>query len=132
MNITRENILGVGMDTSLVNIGWLRPHSPDTTDRKEKLIDSVEFEIDHHGIEKLEVNIDNETEYIMCFVHFDAGTENLDGIYFSVWNEDATQDDAIIPNLDEDEKKILIEYALEELSECRKTHSILENGGNKL
>lgn len=119
MKITRESILGVGTDTSLVSTKWLRPHTPYTTDGKEKLIDSVEFEIDHHGIEKLEENIDDETEYIMCFVHFDAGTENLDGIYFSVWNENATQDDAIVPILDEDEKKILVEYALEELRECQ-------------
>ena len=119
MNITRESILGVGQGTSLVNTGWLRPHTPYKKDGKEKMVDSVEFEIDHHGIEKLEENIDNETEYVMCFVHFDAGTENLDGIYFSVWNEDATQDDAIVPILNEDEKKILVEYALEELREYR-------------
>ena len=119
MNITRESILGVGMGTSLVGTNWLRPHTPYTKDEKEKMIDSVEFEIDHHGIKKLEENIDNETEYVMCFVHFDAGTENLDGIYFSVWNEDATQDDAIVPILNEDEKKIIVEYALEELKEYR-------------
>ena len=119
MNITRESILGVGMGTSLVGANWLRPHTPYTKDKKEKMVDSVEFEIDHHGIEKLENNIENDSEYVMCFVHFDAGTENLDGIYFSVWNEDATQDDAIVPILNEDEKKILVEYALEELKESR-------------
>ena len=116
MNIRRENILG---DTSLVNTKWLRSHTPYKKDGKEKMVDSVEFEIDHHGIEKLERNIDNETEFIMCFVHFDAGTENLDGIYFSVWDEYTAQDDGIISILDEDEKKILVEYALEELREYR-------------
>ena len=55
----------------------------------------------------------------MCFVHFDARTENLDGIHFSVWDEDTAQDDAIVPILDKDEKKILVEYALEELREYR-------------
>ena len=119
MNITRKNILGVGQGTSLVNTGWLRPHTPYKKDGKEKMVDSVEFEIDHHGIEKLEENVDNETEYIMCFVHFDAGTENLDGIYFAVWDENVAQDDPIVPVLDENEKKILVEYALEELREYR-------------
>ena len=118
MNMIEDGCtLILGVDNTEVEV--LRPHTPYKKDGKEKMIDSVEFEIDHHGIEKLEENIDNETEYVMCFVHFDAGTENLDGIYFSVWNEDATQDDAIVPILNEDEKKILVEYALEELKEYR-------------
>ena len=120
MNITRESILGVGMDTSLGNIGWLRPHTPDTKDGKEKLIDSIEFEIDHRGIEKLDRNIHDETEYVMCFVHFDAGTEDLDGIYMSVWNEEASIYDSIDTSIiDDDEKKIIFEYALEELRDWR-------------
>ena len=106
MNITRKSIVGVGQGPSLVNTDWLRPHTPYKKDGKEKMVDSVEFEIDHHGIEKLEENIDNETEYIMCFVHFDAGTENLDGIYFAVWDENAAQDDPIAPVLDKNEKKM--------------------------
>lgn len=120
MNITRESILGVGMDTSLVGLDWLRPHTPYTKDGKEKLIDCVEFEIDHNGIEKLERNINDETEYVMCFVHLEAGTENLDGIYMSIWNEDADIDEPIDTNiLTEEEKKIIIDYALKELRECR-------------
>lgn len=116
MNITRKSILGVGMGTSLGHIGWLRPHTPNTKDGKEKLIDSVEFEINHKGIEKLARNIHNKKEYVMCFVHFDAGTENLDGIYMSVWDEDAEIDDPIDTSiLDDEEKKIILEYALEEL-----------------
>ena len=108
------------MDTSLGNMSWLRPHTPNTKDGKEKLIDSIEFEINHKGIEKLERNIHNKNEYVMCFVHFDAGTENLDGIYMSVWDEDASIDDSIDTSiLDEDEKKIIIEYALEELRDWR-------------
>lgn len=114
MNIRRKNILE---DTSLVNIKWLRLHTPYKKDGKEKMVDSVEFEIDHHGIEKLERNISNETEFIMCFVHFDARTENLDGIYFSVWDECTAQDDGISLILDKDEKKMLMEYALEKLRE---------------
>jgi len=120
MNITRENILGVGMGTSLGGTNWLRPHTPNTKDGKEKLIDCIEFEIDHRGVEKLERNIHDETEYVMCFVHFDAGTENLDGIYMSVWNEEASIDEPIDTSiLDEDEKKIIIEYALNELKDLR-------------
>lgn len=120
MDITRESILGVGLANSLVNIGWLRAYTPNTRDRKKKLIDSVEFEIAHNGIEKLERNINDETEYIMCFVHFDAGTEDLDGIYMSVWNEEHTSSDSIDTSiLNEEEKKMLVEYALEELREYR-------------
>lgn len=120
MNITRKSILGVGMDSSLGNMGWLRQHTPNTKDGKEKLIDSIEFEINHRGIEKLARNIHSKKEYIMCFVHFDAGTENLDGIYMSVWDEDANIDDSIDTSiLDEDEKRVIIEYALEELKDWR-------------
>ena len=120
MNITRESILGVGMGTSLTDTNWLRSHTPDIEDGKEKFVDSVEFEIDHKGIEKLERNIHDEIEYVMCFVHFDAGTENLDGIYMSIWNEEATIDNPIDTSiLDEDEKKVIIEYALNELKYCR-------------
>lgn len=119
MNITRESILGVGMGTSLVNLDWLRI-KPNTNDGKGKRIDSVEFEINHKGIEKLERNIHDDTEYIMCFVHFEADTEKLDGIYLSVWNEECTIDNDINSNiLDEEEKKIIIEYSLKELRECR-------------
>ena len=121
MNITRKSILGVGIDTSLVGIGWLRPHTPNTKDGKEKLIDSVEFEINHKGIEKLKRNIRNKKEYVMCFVHFDADTENLDGIYMSVWDEDGDIDNPIDTSiLDDEEKKIILEYALEELRDCDK------------
>ena len=120
MNITRESILGVGMDTSMVGLGWLRPNTPRTNDKKEKLIDCVEFEISHKGIEKLERNIHNDTEYIMCFVHFNSGTEELEGIYMSKWNEDADIDDEIDTSvLDEEEKKVIVEYALTELRQER-------------
>lgn len=120
MNITRESILGVGQGTSLVNLDWDRPNTPNTKDGVVKEIDSVEFEINHRGIEKLERNINSDTEYIMCFVHFEKGTENLDGIYMSVWDEDALTDDSIDTSiLNEEEKRILVEYALEELRECR-------------
>lgn len=120
MNITKESILGVGTDTSLVNIGWDRPNTPNTKDGIEKEIDSVEFEINHKGIEKLERNINDDTEYIMCFVHFNADTEELDGIYMSVWNEEDSIDDSINTDiLNEEEKKVIVEYALKELRECR-------------
>lgn len=120
MNITRESILGIGQDTSLVNTDWLRPNTPYTSDGKEKLIDCVEFEISHKGIEELENNIENETEYIMCFVHFEAGTENVDNIFLSVWNENADIDEPISADiLDEDERQVVISYALEELKNCR-------------
>lgn len=120
MNISRKSILGVGSDTSLVNIGWERPNTPNTKDGKTKLIDSIEFEINHKGIKKLERNIHNDNEYVMCFVHFNANTENLDGIYMSVWTEDLDTEDIIDTSiLTEREKDELVEYALRELRECR-------------
>lgn len=120
MNITKESILGVGQGTSLINLDWNRPNTPNTKDGIAKEIDSVEFEINHRGIEKLERNINSDTEYVMCFVHFEKGTENLDGIYMSVWDEDAITDDSIDTNiLTEEEKDIIIEYALKELRECK-------------
>lgn len=121
MNITRKSILGFGMDSSLVNLDWLRTNTPNTDDKKEKRIDSVEFEIKYKGIEKLERNINSKTEYVMCFVHFNADTEELDGIYLSVWDEEnGNTDDNIDSNiLNEKEKKIIVDYALEELRDCR-------------
>ena len=121
MDITRKSILGFGMDSSLVNLDWLRTSTPNTNDKKEKRIDSVEFEIKHKGIEKLERNINSKTEYVMCFVHFNAGTEELDGIYLSVWDEEnGNTDDNIDSNiLNDKEKKIIVKYALEELRDCR-------------
>ena len=56
----------------------------------------------------------------MCFVHFNAGTEDLDGIYMSVWNEEYSIDDAIDTNiLNDEEKKVILEYALKELKDWK-------------
>lgn len=120
MKITKESIVGVGQATSLVNIDWLRPNTPYTNDGIKKNIDSVEFEINVNGIEKLEQCIQYDTEYLMCFVHFDAGTENVEGVYLSVWDdEDDTDRNIDARILDEDEKNVIIEYALLILEECR-------------
>lgn len=119
MKITRKSILGVGTDTSNVEFDWERPCTPNTKDGIKKKVDSVEFEVSHKR-NKLRQFIQSKKEYIMCFVHFDAGTENLDGIYMSVWDEDAFLDkniDTFI--LDEDEKQMLVEYAFNELREYR-------------
>ena len=56
MDITRESILGVGMTDSMVGLEWLRPNTPYTNDKKEKMIDCVEFEINHKGIGKSRSN----------------------------------------------------------------------------
>ena len=120
MKITKESIIGVGQDTSLVNIHWLRPNTPYTNDGIQKEIDSVEFEICVNGIEKLEQCIQYDTEYMMCFVHFDAGTEDVEGVYLSVWDdEDDTDRNIDAKILDEDERSVIVEYALTELKEYR-------------
>jgi len=116
MRITEETII---KGSTIVNGEWTRPCTPGTKDGKKKQVESVEFELYEGKVEKLHRNIKSKTEYIMCFVHFDAGTENLDGIYFSVWDEESTTDDNIVIPLDEDEKAALVGYAIQELRESR-------------
>lgn len=79
MDIQRENIVE---ESAIIHIDWIRPHTPYTNDNKEVKVDSVEFEIKHNGIEKLECNIDCEIEYIMCFVHFTIAQKNVKEFIF--------------------------------------------------
>ena len=116
MDITRKSIVGVGLAGSLVGLEWLRPNTPYTNDKKEKIIDCVEFEINHKGIEKLEANIKRKSEYVMCFVHFNSGTNDVDNIYLAVWDEEGITDDPISSDiLNNEEREIIINYAIEEL-----------------
>lgn len=112
MDILRENIVE---ESAITNIDWLRTHTPYAEDNKETRVDSVEFEVRHNGIEKLERNIDCDTEYIMCFVHFNHNTKEREGIYFSVWDFGGSEDSPIMVDLDEIETDILYSYALENL-----------------
>ena len=112
MDIQRENIVE---ESAITNIDWIRPHTPYTEDNKEVKVDSVEFEIKHNGIEKLGCNIDCETEYIMCFVHFNHSTKEREGIYFSVWDFCGLLDSPIIVELSENETEMLYDYALEKI-----------------
>lgn len=112
MDIQRENIVE---ESAITNIDWLRTHTPYTEDNKEVKVDSVEFEVKHNGIEKLERNIDCETEYIMCFVHFNHSTKEHEGVYFSVWDFDGLEDSPIMIDLDETETEMLYNYALEKI-----------------
>lgn len=116
MNITRKNIIET---STIINVNWLRKNTPYTEDNKSIHVDSVEFEINHKGIEKLERNIESSNEFIMCFVHFKAGTNMCKGIYFSVWNTENSSDDSIVLKLSKEERKVLVGYALEKLNEGR-------------
>ena len=98
MDIQRENIVE---ESVITNIDWLRTHTPYTEDNKEVKVDSVEFEVKHNGIEKLERNIDCETEYIMCFVHFNHSTKEHEGVMI---------------DLDGTETEMLYNYALEKIN----------------
>lgn len=119
MDITRKSIVGVGLAGSLVGLEWLRPNTPYTNDKKEKIIDCVEFEINHKGIEKLEANIKKKSEYVMCFVHFNSGTNYVDNIYLAVWDEEGITDDPISSDiLNNEEREIIINYAIEELKKA--------------
>lgn len=114
MDILRENIVE---ESAITNIDWLRTHTPYTEDNKETRVDSVEFELRHNGIEKLERNIDCDTEYIMCFVHFNHNTKEREGIYFSVWDFDGLEDSPIKVELSKKEEDILYVWALNKLNE---------------
>lgn len=56
-----------------------------------------------------------ETEYIMCFVHFNHSTKEREGIYFSVWDFCGLLDSPIIVELSENETEMLYDYALEKI-----------------
>lgn len=112
MDILRDNIVE---ESAITNIDWLRTHTPYTKDNKETRVNSVEFEVRHNGIEKLERNIDCDTEYIMCFVHFNHNTKEREGIYFSVWDFGGLEDSPITVDLDETETEMLYSYALEKI-----------------
>ncbi|WP_299054011.1 hypothetical protein [uncultured Eubacterium sp.] len=111
MKITRENIVE---DSTVVSINWLRENTPFTRDRKELAIDSAEFELKYDRIERLERNIENDDEFIMCFVHFKHKDREPEGIYFSVW-DNKSLDEQIVVELSENEKKILFDYAKEKI-----------------
>lgn len=56
----------------------------------------------------------------MCFVHFNSGTNNVDNIYLSIWDEEGNTDDAISSDiLNNEEREIIIKYAIEELEKIR-------------
>lgn len=112
MDIQRENIVE---ESAIININWLRTHTPYTEDNKETRVDSVEFEVKHNGIKKLECNIDYDTEYIMCFVHFNHNTKEREGIYFSVWDFGGREDSPIMVDLNETETEMLYNYALKKI-----------------
>lgn len=112
MDILRESIVE---ESTITNIDWLRTHTPYTEDNKETRVNSVEFEVRHNGIEKLKRNIDCDTEYIMCFVHFNHNTKEREGIYFSVWDFGGLEDSPIMVDLDETETEMLYSYALEKI-----------------
>lgn len=114
MNITKENIVE---ESTMVNINWPRHHTPYTQDHRELRVDSAEFKIVHNGIEKLECAINDDNEYIMCFVHFKHNTKESAGIYFSVWNTEGTSDSPILVDLDEAEIEMLNHYALEKIAD---------------
>ena len=112
---SRISNLMADLGQSTININWLRTHTPYTEDNKETRVDSVEFEVKHNGIKKLECNIDYDTEYIMCFVHFNHNTKEREGIYFSVWDFGGREDSPIMVDLNETETEMLYNYALKKI-----------------
>lgn len=118
MNITKKAICD---QTSLTGLNYEKPNTLPTEHGKEKPVDIAYFVIDHKGISKLERNINSENEYIACFVHFEAGTENLINIRLSVGIKDGDLDRLIDADiLTDEEREVIINYALEELKKARK------------
>lgn len=106
------NIETVREETCIVEKNWLRPKTPFTEDGKEKFIDSVEFDLNHKGVQKLAENINRETEFIRCYVHFLSDSQQVDGIYLVRLDEEKPTVDEINSGiLDENEKRLIVEFA---------------------
>lgn len=117
MNITRQAICD---QTSLTGLSYERPNTQPTEYGKEKLIDIAYFVIDHKGISKLECNIHNENEYLACFIHFEAGTENLINICLPVGIKDGDLERLVDADiLTNKEREVVVNYALEKLKKAR-------------
>lgn len=77
--------------------------------------DYAELKINYNGIEKLERNIEEKSECIIAYVHFEHGTNKLDDIYVVVSDNEHGVEDVINIDLSENELNLLKEIALESI-----------------
>lgn len=113
----------------------------------KKCVDYAEIEINPEGIKKLEENLDrcgnpdewteeewkdiNEPgddayEHIIAYVHFDAGTDKFNKLFMEVITTYDSVELDIAKLVNEEEKKNIIEAALESLHKWRGTENMLE------
>ena len=106
------------------------------------LVDYAEIEINPEGIKKLENNLDrfgnsdgwnaddwnsiNDSnndayEHIIAYVHFDAGTDDFSKLFVEVVTTYDSVELEVEKLVNEEEKKIIIESALESLHKHRET-----------
>lgn len=117
------------------------------------IVDYAEIEIDPDGIQKLEDKLDrckdksdfeeeywnninnpesDDYEYVIAYVHFDAGTDNFNKLFVSV----ITVNKEIVLDADEllnsEEKQNIINAGLQSLHKWRKTDMMLDQKGYEI
>ena len=109
--ITRDKL----KKAKVIDTGWDR-----VCNGEKVFVDTVEFEINYEGVKELEECVKKYSECVACNVHFNAGTDELNDIFMYVWDSSCNKDTKIdISFLSEDERNILKEYALDELTSYR-------------
>lgn len=103
----------------IISCNWFRPK---TKNKTPKWVDSVEFSIDHRGHDKLSRNINDEEEFIQCFVHFPQGTITNPEIFLSVWGGN-TNDEIDANILSDKEKELIISHAKELIKKEKEDYS---------
>lgn len=117
------------------------------------IVDYAEIEINPKDIKKLEDNLDrcgnksdfteeewkninnpdsDNYEYVIAYVHFDAGTDNFNKLFISVVtinSEDKLEVDKL---LNEEEKRNIIEAGLESLHKWRGTDEMIDQEGYEI
>lgn len=110
------------------------------------IVDYAEIEINPDGIEKLEINLERQMEipdenakwwkeltdpesdyyeHIIAYVHFDAGTDNFNKLFLEVYTAYGCDSELNADKLiNKEERKYIIEAALESLHKWRGTDKI--------
>lgn len=109
--ITRDKL----KKAKVLDTGWQR-----ICNGEKAFVDTVEFEIDYKGVKELEECVGKYSECVVCNVHFNTGTDELNDISMYVWNSSRNKDTKIdVSFLSKDERNVLKAYALNELTSYR-------------
>lgn len=126
---------------------WFHPTKNFIRYTDDALVDYAEIEINPNGIKKLEDNLDrcvgdpkdfsendwknlhnpNEDIYerIIAYVHFDAGTDNFNKLFIKAFTSYDYVDLDVDKLVNEEEKRNIIETALESLHKWRGADKVL-------